>query len=82
LHGARADNVSEGRLRTFYQRLAKVRDAKCGAVRVRDLEIYHRVAGWFIGWNIRSVNAPNSFEKKGFKKKMGRVVEGEKRSEE
>ena len=68
LHGARADNVSEGRLRTFCQRLAEVRDAKCGAVRVRDLEIYHRVAGW-VYWVVpRSVNAPNRLRRRKEKK--------------
>jgi hypothetical protein len=39
LHGARAHDVSEGRLCALYQSLAQIRDAECGAVRVRDLEI-------------------------------------------
>ena len=44
LHHARADDVTEGGLRTLDERLAEVRDAEGGAVGVRDLEIDDRVA--------------------------------------
>lgn len=39
LHGACADDVSQGGLRSLDEGLAQVGDTECGAVRVADLEV-------------------------------------------
>ncbi len=73
LHRPRADDVSEGRLRALHQRLAQIRDAERGAVRVRDLEVDHRVAVRLL---TRSVKCQGQGRKEGRRAGAMREREG------
>ena len=44
LDSTSTNDVSQGGLRTLDESLAEIRDSECCAVRVRDLEVDHRVA--------------------------------------